>query len=129
MHARQSIIRKTSSGSATIFWLDREALLANIRQAAERLSRDRPEVSTIVLFGSAASGRAVPGSDADVMIVARNLDVRPLDRPLVYIPYFEGVGVGVELFVYTQEELARSVPGIARAAFRRGLTLFSRAGS
>ncbi len=126
MRARQSIIHKRSSGSVTIFWLDRKALLANIREAADRLSRDRPEVTKIILFGSAASGRAVPGSDADVMVVAQHLDVRPLDRPLVYMPWFEGVGVGVELFVYTEAELASAAPGLARAALATGTTLFFR---
>ncbi len=126
MPGRQSIIHKKSSGSVTIFWLDRKALLANIREAADTLSRERPEVSKIVLFGSAANGRAVPGSDADVMIVVRDLDVRLLDRPLAYVSYFEGVGVGVELFVYTERELAPAPPGIARTALKTGLTLFSR---
>ncbi|HVP18748.1 MAG TPA: nucleotidyltransferase domain-containing protein [Spirochaetia bacterium] len=126
MPGRQSIIHKRSSGSVTIFWLDREALLANLREAAHTLFRDRPEVSSIVLFGSAANGRAVPGSDADVMIVARDLEVRPLDRPLVYMPYFEGVGLGVELFVYTEAELGSAAPGIARTALKTGITLFSR---
>ena len=92
-------------------------------------SRDRPEVSKVILFGSAANGRAVPGSDADVMVVARALEVRPWDRPLVYSPYFEGVGVGVELFVCREAELASAPPGIARFAIKTGVTLLSRVAS
>lgn len=126
MPERPSIIHKKSSGSVTIYWLDREALLANVRQAANKLSGDRPEVSKIVLFGSAADGRAVPGSDADVMIVVSDLNVRPLDRPLTYLPWFDSVGVGVELFIYVEAELVSAAPRIARAAFKTGITLFSR---
>ncbi len=119
-------MRRTSSGSVTISWLDREALLDGIRAAVKHLVAARPEVLTVVLFGSAANGRAVPGSDADLLLVVRECTVRPLDRPLLYGPWFEGLGVGVDLFVSTEQEIASHPPRVAEVALATGTTLFSR---
>jgi len=76
--------------------------------------RDRAEIRSIRLFGSLAEGRAVPGSDADVLILLERSERRWIDRPLDYIGYFEGVGMPVELFCYTTEEAERT-PLAARA--------------
>ena len=121
----RSVIRERSFGSVRVFWLDSGLALERLRAAAQRLLADRPEVSRVVLFGSLAEGRAVPGSDADVLLLLERSD-RPrwFDRPLDYWPAFEGVGLPVELFCYTREEAER-VP-LARRALERGLVLADR---
>jgi predicted nucleotidyltransferase len=126
MRETQSIIRKQSSGSVTIFWLDREALLRNLREAALNIGTSRPEVQTVAVFGSAATGRAVPGSDADVLIVASESSARILDRPLLFSSFFENIGVGVDLFVYTANEVRRGTIPLVRHALDSGIVLFSR---
>ncbi len=121
----RSVIRERSFGSVRVFWLDSAEALERLRAAAARLLAERPEVRSVVLFGSLAEGRAVPGSDADVLLLLERSD-RPrwFDRPLDYGPAFEGVGVPVELFCYTRKEVA-GVP-LARRALERGVVLAER---
>lgn len=120
----RSVVRRRSYGSATVFWLDREEAERRLRQAAVRLVAERPEVQAVYLFGSLAAGRAVPGSDADVLVVVDRSDERWFDRAAHYQPYFAHVGMPVELFCYTAEELPQ-VP-LARQALREGKLLSSR---
>ncbi len=121
----RSVVRRQSYGSATVFWLDREEAERRLVRAAERLLADRPEVVAVYLFGSLATGRAVPGSDADVLVVLGQSGERWLDRSADYVDYFADVGMPVELFCYTQEELPQ-VP-LARRALAEGKLLASRA--
>lgn len=69
----------------------------------EALQARYPEIERAVLFGSLQRGDAVPGSDADVLLVLRVTDVPFSGRAAVYRP--EGVGIPVDLFVYTRTEL------------------------
>ena len=64
----QSVVRKESFNSVTVFWLDTDLVHERLRAAVERLASDQ-NVLRVVLFGSFAGGRAVPGSDLDIMIV------------------------------------------------------------
>lgn len=84
----------------------------------------RPDVSAVYLFGSLAEGRAVPGSDADLLILAEALADRWIDRPLEFYPYFRDSGIGVELFCYTASEAAGN--RLARRAMERGIRLAER---
>ncbi len=49
--------------------LDRPQLVERLKNAANALSERYPEIELIVLFDSLARGDAVPGSDADLLIV------------------------------------------------------------
>ena len=62
-----------------------------------------PEIERAVLFGSLQRGDAVPGSDADVLLVLRTTDLSFSERAAVYRP--EDIGIPVDLFVYTCAEL------------------------
>lgn len=120
-----SVLRTSSYGSVRVFWLDREEALRRLRRGAQRLLAERAEATTVHLFGSLADGRAVPGSDADVLVVLERSDVRWIDRPLDLLPFFEDVGLPIEVFCYTREEAGR-VP-LARRALERGVRLAERA--
>jgi uncharacterized protein len=65
----------------------------------------RHGASEAYLFGSRARGEAAPGSDLDVIIVAET-DRPPVERFRDYLPAIARAGIGVDLFVYTPEELA-----------------------
>ena len=67
------------------------------------LQAQPPEIERAVLFGSLQRGDAVPGSDADVLLVLRSTDLLFSERAAAYRP--EGVGIPVDLFVYTRSEL------------------------
>ncbi len=120
----RSVIRKQSFGSVKVFWLDRSLLKSRIRQAARRLSCEHEEVVQIVLFGSVASGRAVPSSDADILVVVRYSDTPLLDRAAPYRDHFTDIGVGVDLFVYTREEISDGSVPVASTALRTGIELY-----
>ena len=116
----QSVVRKESFNSVTVFWLDTDLVHERLQAAVERLAFD-PNVLRVVLFGSFADGRAVPGSDLDIMIVLAH-DERPfLERVSAYHTCFSGIGI--DLFPYTLGELENP---IARRAEESGTLLFSR---
>ncbi|MCX6693896.1 MAG: nucleotidyltransferase domain-containing protein [Methanomicrobiales archaeon] len=84
----------------------------------------REEVLEVILFGSFAEDLDVPGSDVDVMIVElAESHVRFIRRIEEYSPYFEEVGLAVDVFPYTQEEMDTT---LARRAQESGVVMFRR---
>jgi hypothetical protein len=71
------------------------------------------------------AGTRPPGSDADLLIIVRDGAGRFLDRSVPLAPYFDDVGVGCELFVYTESEASRlaSSPSIVRTALEEGVRI------
>ena len=120
----RSVIRKQSYGTVKVFWLDRSLLKSRIMQAVTKLSREHEAVTQVVLFGSVACDRAVPSSDADILVVVRDSDTPFLDRSSLFRGYFSDIGVGVDLFVYTQQEVASSRIPVAVTALRTGIELY-----
>ncbi len=120
----RSVIRKQSYGTVKVFWLDRSLLKSRIMQAVTKLSHAHEAVTQVVLFGSVACDRAVPSSDADILVVVRDSDTPFLDRSSLFRGYFSNIGVGVDLFVYTQEEVASSRIPVATTALRTGIELY-----
>ena len=94
---------RASSPSVKVFWLDREATIQLLQAAMKALQTRHPEIERAVLFGSLQRGDAVPGSDADVLLMVGTTDLPFPERAAAYRP--EGVGVPVDLFVYTRAEL------------------------
>ena len=99
----QSQTLSGSSNTVRVFWLDRTETIAKVREAAERMVHQYPEVQRVILFGSLSRGNAVPGSDADVLVILRSSDLRFLDRSARY--RLEDLGIGADVFAYTQEEV------------------------
>lgn len=119
-----SVVERRSYGSVRVYWLNHEEAVRRLEEAARRLISERPEVQAVVLFGSLAEGRAVPGSDADLLLVLRSSDRPWMDRPPEYLPYFRGIGLSLDLFCYTEEEVEQ-LP-LARRALSRGRRLAAR---
>ncbi|MBI2830062.1 MAG: nucleotidyltransferase domain-containing protein [Chloroflexi bacterium] len=118
-----------SIGSVTIIWLDRKAAVQAVKQAVRRLARRRPEIRKVVLFGSLARGDAVPGSDADLLVVLADSDRPFLDRMPLYRP--TRVPVGVDVFPYTEEELTEMIKesnAFVKRALSEGMVIFERRG-
>jgi predicted nucleotidyltransferase len=59
-----------SSSSAVVTFIDRERVIADLRQAVAELKTARPEVQKVYLFGSFVRGDWTASSDADLMVVA-----------------------------------------------------------
>lgn len=119
-----SYVVEESSHSVRVFWLRQDRLLKDIRKTAEKVGKESPAVKEIILFGSLAEGRAVPGSDADILIVLWEDDRPFLERVGDWLSRFD-VDFPVEVFPYTVAELDNPV---AREALATGVRLFSRSG-
>jgi predicted nucleotidyltransferase len=116
--------------SVRIFRMRSDRAIASLRERAERLLSERPDVVQVRLFGSLARGSAKPGSDADlVVIVTAERGVGFLERIADLQPHFAGVGIGCDLLVYTEGEwdrLRREGRRLARTVEQEGLILASR---
>lgn len=77
-----------------------------LRDRATALIGTDPAVREVILFGSLARGDAHPGSDADLFVVVRDGAAPFLDRIPDVARRFSGVGIGCDVIVYTESELA-----------------------
>jgi predicted nucleotidyltransferase len=122
----QSVERCYQGRNVSVFRLDRDGVVARLRERAEALVRTEPAVREVRLFGSLARGEASPGSDADLFIVLRD-GARPfLERIADLARYFTGVGIGCDIIAYTESERAALVTradAFARAVFEDGIVL------
>ncbi len=98
-----SPIHSTSSPSVKLFWLNLDEVKGRLTKAVKKLAKRHSEISEVWLFGSLARGQAVPGSDADVLLVLEKCDLPFLERTAHYQPEF--CGVGVDVLAYTRKEL------------------------
>ena len=80
-------------------------LNASLDAAAAAALQAHPELLGVWLFGSRARGSAGARSDVDLLLIARSVAARPLDRPLAYRDLLEGIPAPTDLLVLTPEEL------------------------
>ena len=118
----RSAVLERSYGSVRTFWLDKEYINCQLARAVDTLRADQ-NIQKIVLFGSFAEDRAVPGSDVDILIITKADSRRFIDRILYYLDAFSDLGIGVDVFPYTVDELDNPV---AVTAIRTGKVLFER---
>ena len=94
-----------SSGSVRIISLDVDNIIKKLRTAAEELKKGDNNVLEVFLFGSLAKGEAVPGSDADIVIVLKKSEKRIIDRITDFVDSFSDINIGVDIFPYTIGEI------------------------
>jgi predicted nucleotidyltransferase len=91
------------------------------------MATTHPEIEEVWLFGSLARGEALPGSDADLLVVLSDSPDTFLNRAVRYLPEF--CGVGVDVFAYTRAELADMLEaghGVLAQARAEGICLYRR---
>lgn len=115
-----SVYVKRSFGSSKVTYLDRAKAVEQLELLARRLLETHSDVIEVRLFGSLARMKAVPGSDADVLIVLKShRQPRWFDRIAEFQDTFANTDMPVELFPSTRAELQRLETcgsGLARAA-------------
>jgi len=121
-----SVIQKKSYNSVKVFWLNKDQLDINIIKAVNNLVHNHQEVKKVILFGSIAENRGLPSSDVDILIVVKESKYRFLDRALYFQSYFEDIGLGVDLFVYTEEEIEKNTIPLVSSVIKKGKILFER---
>jgi predicted nucleotidyltransferase len=94
--------------SVRVFRLDREGVIASLRERAAAVLAARSDVLEVRLFGSLARGNAVPGSDADLFVLLKNEAPPFLDRLPPLLREFSGLGIGCEIVAYTESEHAEA---------------------
>lgn len=104
-----------------VFWLKRDELIKELHRVAKEVGEKDDKVVKIVLFGSLAEGRAVPGSDADVLILLREDNRRFMDKIPEYLEKFS-IDFPVEVFPYTVSE----INPLVEEALKKGIVLFER---
>ena len=87
-----------------------------------KIGEEDENILKIILFGSLAEKRAVPGSDADILIIFERDDKTFIDRIAVWSEKFS-LDFPAEIFPYTEKELNNP---IALEAIKKGITLFER---
>ncbi|OQX81525.1 MAG: hypothetical protein B6D56_02320 [Candidatus Omnitrophica bacterium 4484_70.1] len=102
-----SVIVKKSYGSVKVFWLNKELLKKELVKIAKKIKSCNDNVKDIILFGSVKEDKATPFSDIDISIIVKKSSKRFIERPLEFIDYFKEIPLGVDLFVYTEEEVER----------------------
>ncbi|MGH7320612.1 MAG: nucleotidyltransferase domain-containing protein [Candidatus Rokuibacteriota bacterium] len=102
--ARPSRMPGPSSTSSGAVFLDRDAAVAGIRAAAQRMLARRPDVREAWLFGSLARGDATPRSDADLLFVVDEDSRRPVDRVPDFLAVLTGIGRPLDVLVFTAAE-------------------------
>lgn len=115
-----SFVVEESLNSVKVFWLDQERLIQELYKVSREIGGKEENVLKIILFGSLAERRAVPGSDADILIILREDDKPFMDRVAEWIEKFY-IDFPVEVFPYTQNEINNPM---VRDAMRSGVTLF-----
>ncbi len=109
-----------------VFRLNRDGVIACLRERARTLIGGNSDVREVRLFGSLARGDAHPGSDADLFIVLRDGAPRFLDRIPDLARHFSGIGIGCDVIAYTESErasLAARRDAFARVVLEEGITL------
>ncbi len=116
----QSFVVEELLNSVTVFWLEQERLIAEICTLAREIGEEDENIIKIILFGSLAEGRGVPGSDADILIILKRDDRPFMDRFADWPDKFL-LDFPVEIFPFTENELDNP---IAIEAMKKGLTVF-----
>jgi len=92
-----------ASPSVRVFYLSPQQVIEKLKKAMTRLMEMHPEIERVLLFGSLSRGEAVPGSDADVLLVLRDCALPFEKRGGHCFP--RDAGIGVDVFAYTRAEL------------------------
>lgn len=111
--------------SVRVFRLEREAILLRLQQRAEEVVEDL-DVLEVWLFGSLARGEALPGSDADLLVVLRDGETPPFEHIPLLLRRFGGLGIGCDILPFSETEWARArTEGrrIARTIEKEGVLL------
>jgi predicted nucleotidyltransferase len=83
-----------------------EKLNTLLPEVVRRL-RDALEPTTVYLFGSFAYGQPGPDSDLDLLVVVADSDMSFYERSALAYRALRGIGVPIDVQVYTREEFDR----------------------
>jgi predicted nucleotidyltransferase len=108
-------------------FLNRDEIFPRLVALAKQLLALTPNVMEVSLFGSLVLGNYAPGSDADIYILLREDSRKFTDRIPEFLGHFSKIGLPVEVFPYTLEEIEKMRDSAFMKAIQKGKrTLVSR---
>ena len=123
-------MQSRSVGSVKIFWLDKPKIIDCLQSRAAELAVRKGEMLEVWLFGSLARGDAVPGSDADLLIIVGESELSFYERGPEYA--FDSCGIGVDRLIYTRaefEQLGETRPRFHETLMKERKLLYRRDGA
>jgi hypothetical protein len=96
-------VPRESSSSVVVRSADRNAIEQAVDTYLGELFAGHPEVVRVIWFGSWVTEIPRPGSDVDLCLVLDRGEGPPRQRVPGFLP--NGFPVGIDLFLYTAEEL------------------------
>jgi uncharacterized protein len=101
--------------------------MARLQERAQELLTSHPQVLEVGLFGSLVRGDYGPGSDADLLVILEADPRRLIDRMPELLERFSGIGIALDVFPYTMEEIeTRQDSGFIKTALTERVVLASR---
>ncbi len=92
---------------AKIKFINKDEILEVLQILAKQVLAEKENVLEISLFGSLVRGNYSPRSDADIYILLKKESKTFMDRIPEFLDYFSNVGLPVEVFPYTTEEIEK----------------------
>jgi predicted nucleotidyltransferase len=92
------------SNSVEVRFIDCDAVIRDLRQAAAEAKAAHPEIIKVLLFGSFVQGNWTADSDADLFVVVRKEFANILERGSYAI---FAKGIPVDSIVYSEAEFAK----------------------
>jgi predicted nucleotidyltransferase len=96
--------------SAEVRFLDRDAVLADLRRAVAEAKARYPEIVKVYLFGSLVDGTWTAASDADLMIVVR-VEFKKFGDSCRYQIYVNSIPVDSLVYSEAEFDAMASDPG------------------
>jgi predicted nucleotidyltransferase len=93
-----------SWNSVEVRFIDRDAVIRDLRQAVAEAKARHPEILKVYLFGSFVRGNWTADSDADLIVVVRKEFSGILDRGEYHI---RSESISTDTLVYSQTEFER----------------------
>ena len=101
------MLQLKSSGSVKTISLNRTEVIKALEIIASRIHDEHPEVKSIRLFGSIATGDHVGTSDADILIILnREAACDFLESIRLFYGYFK-LPIPVDVLVYNEDQIAK----------------------
>ncbi len=94
-----------SLSSSVLRWVPEEEVKRALREWAEKIKKEHPEVIRVGYFGSYARGDWGVGSDIDLIIVVKSSDKPFMERALEFDT--TDLPLPADVLVYTENELQR----------------------
>ena len=98
-------MQKRPSDFVKINYLDRDYVLAQIRDQVRKLFRKNGNIVRVLFFSSLVREDYGPGSDADLLIVLKSDCRRMIDRIPEFLQAFSKVPVAIDVLPMTEKEL------------------------